>query len=194
MELLLLAAPTVGQMASYTLMQFADRLMLARVGDLEAAAAGTAGIAFFTVLSFGFGVMLVVSTLVSQAFGREDHRSTGEHLWQGIWFGLIFGLATLLLYPNALRVFTWMGHEPAMAGIESEYLKIVALAGSLKLIQVAMSQFLIGIQRPGMVLVGALGGVCANLFFNWLLIYGHWGFPALGVAGAAWGRHQHRMA
>src|ERR671915_396920 len=72
-ELLLLAAPTVAQMASYTLMQFADRWMLAFVGDREAAAAGTAGLTFFCFLGFGFGVLLVVNTLASQSFGRGDH-------------------------------------------------------------------------------------------------------------------------
>jgi multidrug resistance protein, MATE family len=186
-ELLLLAAPTVAQMASYTLMQFADRIMLAKVGDLEAAAAGTAGIAFFSVLGFGFGVLLVVNTLASQAFGRGDNRAAGQYLWQGIWFGLIFGLITLVLYPTAEQFFLLMRHEPRMAAIEADYLRIVALGGTLKLVQVAMSQFLLGLHRPTIVLIGAVGGVVANLFFNWLLIYGNWGFPALGVAGAAWG-------
>ncbi len=183
----MLAAPTVAQMASYTLMQFADRIMLARVGDLEAAAAGTAGIAFFSVLGFGFGVMLVVNTLVSQAFGRQDHHAAGQYLWQGVWFGLIFGLITLGLYPIADRFFLAMGHEPRMVVIEAEYLRIVALGGTLKLAQTAISQFLLGLHRPTIVLIGAIFGVVINLFFNWLLIYGNWGFPRLGVAGAAWG-------
>src|SRR5688500_10515862 len=67
-ELLVLAAPTVAQMSSYTLMQFTDRWMLGRIGGtegtLQAAAAGTAGITFFAVIGFGFGVLLVVNTLV----------------------------------------------------------------------------------------------------------------------------------
>src|SRR5687767_3791635 len=79
-ELLILAGPTVAQMASYTLMQFADRGMLAVVGDMEAAAAGTAGLTFFSIIGFGFGVMLVVNTLVSQSFGRNDLTSAGQYL------------------------------------------------------------------------------------------------------------------
>src|SRR5690606_19561341 len=95
LELLVLAAPTVLQMASYTLMQFADRIMLARVGGMEAASAGTSGMVFFSVIGFGFGVLLVVNTLVSQAFGRQDNAATGRYLWQGIWFGMAFGLLAI---------------------------------------------------------------------------------------------------
>src|SRR5688572_14296451 len=186
-ELLLLAAPTIAQMASYTLMQFADRWMLARVGDLEAAAAGTAGITFFAVIGFGFGVLLVVNTLVSQAFGRKDDAAAGQYLWQGVWFALAFGAVTLLLFPYAQMLFAAMGHEPRMASLEAEYLRVVALAAPLKLVTTGMSQFLLGLHRPGIVFVGTVAGIVGNVLFNWLLIYGNWGFPRLGVAGAAWG-------
>ena len=121
-ELLVLAAPTVAQMSSYTLMQFTDRWMLGRIGGtegtLQAAAAGTAGITFFAVIGFGFGVLLVVNTLVSQSFGRQDLPAAGRYMWQGIWFAVVFGLATLLLYPRAEELFLWMGHAPQMARYE----------------------------------------------------------------------------
>jgi MATE family multidrug resistance protein len=186
-ELLLLAAPTVAQMASYTFMQFTDRWMLAQVGDLEAAAAGTSGFTFFCFLGWGFGVLLVVNTLVSQSFGRNDLRAAGQYLWQGMWIGLTFGVLMLGLLPVAGRLFEMMGHEPRMVALEADYLRVVALAGWTKLAAVALSQYLLGLHRPGSVFVGTLIGVAANILFNWLLIYGNWGFPKLGIAGAAWG-------
>jgi MATE family multidrug resistance protein len=186
-ELLVLAAPTVAQMASYTLMQFTDRYMLSRVGDLEAAASGTGGITYFAVIGFGFGVLLVVNTLCSQAFGRGDLTATGRYLWQGIWFAVAFGLLTLSMRWYAMDMFLAMGHEPRMAEIEATFLRVLAISGTLKLVTTAMSQFLLGLQRPTIVLVATVLGIVANLFFNWLLIYGHWGFRAMGVAGSAWG-------
>src|SRR5687768_4136138 len=69
-ELLVLAVPTVAQMASYTVMQFTDTYMLARVGDVHATAAGQAGLLSFALFSFGMGVLFVVNTLVSQSYGR----------------------------------------------------------------------------------------------------------------------------
>jgi len=186
-ELLTLAAPTIAQMASYTLMQFADTWMLSIVGDLEATAAGAAGMVMFCMLGFGFGVLLVVNTLVSQSFGRTDYASTGRYLWQGLWFGSAFGLGTIVLFPFADGIFLAMGHEPRLAGLEAQYLRVVVLGGAVKLASTAMGQFLLGIHRPMIVFLAAVAGVAVNLLLNWLLIYGNWGFPAMGVAGAAWG-------
>src|SRR5687767_2923077 len=59
-ELLYLAAPTVAQMSSYTVMQFADTWMLSKLGETEAAAAGNAGMFAFTVVSLGMGVLFMV--------------------------------------------------------------------------------------------------------------------------------------
>src|SRR5687767_526616 len=100
-ELMVLAVPTVLQMASYTVMQFADRLMLSKVGDLHAAASGTAGITFFCFLGFGFGLLFVVNTMVSQNFGRGEHAATGSSMWQGIWFGMGWGVLTIATVPFA---------------------------------------------------------------------------------------------
>src|SRR5687768_16433848 len=84
-ELMSLAGPTIAQMASYTVMHFIDTLMLSRVGNDAAAAAGTAGMFSFALISFGFGVLMLVNTLVSQSFGRKDYQECGRYLWQGIW-------------------------------------------------------------------------------------------------------------
>src|SRR3954468_11797344 len=97
-ELLRLAGPTVAQMASYTVMQFLDTWMLSHVrGDPAAriaapTAAANSGILAFAVISLGMGVMWVVNTLVSQAYGRKDFRACGQFLWQGIWFSTTFAL------------------------------------------------------------------------------------------------------
>src|SRR5947209_9133419 len=95
-ELLALAAPTVAQMASYTLMQFIDTWMLAHAtraqGVVAPTAAANGGILAFACISLGMGVMFVVNTLVSQAFGRGDRAVAGQYLWQGIWFGVLFAV------------------------------------------------------------------------------------------------------
>ena len=78
-ELLSLALPTVAQMASYTVMNFTDTVMLSRLGLLEPTAAANASLFGFALISVGFGTMWVVNTLVSQAFGREDRTACAQH-------------------------------------------------------------------------------------------------------------------
>ncbi len=89
-ELLRLAGPTVLQMASYTLMQFIDTYLLARLGVLDAAAGAMSGLFAFAMICFGIGVLQLVNTLASQNYGRGEFGHCGRYLWQGVWFGLIW--------------------------------------------------------------------------------------------------------
>ena len=188
-ELLALAAPTVAQMASYTVMQFIDTVMLSRVGEREATAAANSGMLAFSIISFGVGVLWVVNTLVSQAFGRKDFRACGVYLWQGIWFGLLISAALIPLLPVAPRMFRVFGHEPRLADEESLYLQIVLAATALKMIGTALSQFLLATDRPATVMFSTVGGVAVNAVAAWAMLFGHLGFHPMGVAGAAWGQN-----
>src|SRR5437868_4390777 len=106
-ELLVLAAPTVAQMASYTVMQFIDTLMLSHVGAAPATAAANSGLFSFSIIGFGIGVLWVVNTLVSQSFGRKDFAACGRYLWQGIWFGVAMAALATALLPVAAGMFRW---------------------------------------------------------------------------------------
>jgi MATE family multidrug resistance protein len=186
-ELLLLAGPTIAQMASYTTMQFADTWMLSRLGVAEPTAAGNAGLFAFSIIGFGVGVLFCVNTLVSQHFGQKDYAACGRYLWQGVWFGVFFGLFACCALPFAPRIFGLMGHEPLLAGMEATFFRISVAATAIKLASTAFGQFLLAVNRPWVVLMAAVLGVSANAGANYFLIFGHGGFPKLGVAGAAIG-------
>lgn len=190
-ELLLLAGPTVGQMASYTLMQFIDVWMLARVGPgiLAATAASNAGILAFSVISIGFGTLLVVNTLVSQSFGRKDHAACGRYLWQGVWLAAIYAVLLLPVIPFVPMLFAHVGHEPRLVRLESDYLQIVLAGSVFKLVGTAFSQFLLAINRPWLVLAATGFGVGINAFVAWVLIFGHFGFVPMGVKGSAFAQN-----
>lgn len=186
-ELLTLALPSILQMVSYTLLQFADTYMLALVGDLEAAAAGSAGMIVFAFISFGFGVLLCINALVSQAFGRQDFQNCGRLLWQGIWVGLLLSVPLMLPVLFARPIFHGLGHEPGLIALEAEYLIICLSFLPIKLATTALGQFLMATNRPNWVFVAAVVAVTFNVVADYVLIFGHFGFPAMGVAGAAWG-------
>ncbi len=184
-ELLGLALPTVMQMASYTFMHFIDTWMLARVGDVAATAAGGAGMFAWTLLSFGIGTLFIVNTLASQSYGRGDLPEAGRYLWQGIWLGVMYTpivTALTLLLPGA---FARMDHGPELLAAETAYLRIILLANPLKLVATSLGQFLIAINRPNAVLIGAVSGVGVNAGLAFVLIFGEFGAPAMGVRGAA---------
>jgi MATE family multidrug resistance protein len=190
-ELLYLAGPTIAQMVSYTLMQFIDTAMLSHVGTHvdEPTAATNAGLFAFAVISLGMGTLFIVNTLVSQKYGAREDRSCGQYLWQGVWFAVFFGLLVLPLLPFLNLPFRWMGHDPLLASMETRYLRIVVAFALFKLVDTAFGQFMLAINRPVSVLVAALFGVAANALAAWIMIFGHWGLPQLGVAGSAWAQN-----
>ncbi len=188
-ELLRLAGPTVAQMASYTVMQFIDTWMLSHLGVDAPTAAGNAGIFAFAVISFGMGILFIVNTLVSQAFGQENYSHCGRYLWQGVWVGVMFAVVALVATPFVDHIFITAGHTPHLAAMETTYLKIVLAATLFKMLGMACEQFLLAVNRPGLVLVAAVCGVSVNALAAWMMIFGHAGFSSMGVAGAAWAQN-----
>jgi MATE family multidrug resistance protein len=187
-ELMHLAGPTIAQMASYTVMHFIDTLMLSRVGDDAAAAAGTAGMFAFTLISFGFGVLLLVNALVSQNFGRKDYPECGRYLWQGVWWAVLYAILILPLIPIIPRLFYLLGHESQLVRLESTYFRIVVAACITKLVSTAVGDFLLAINRPNTVLIAAVTGVLFNSTTGYVLMLAPFG-PHLGVVGAAWAQN-----
>src|SRR4051812_22127902 len=146
-ELLLLAGPTVAQMASYTVMQFLDVWLLSRVGDREAAAAASSAGFLWSLISFGSGVLLLVNTLGSQSFGRGAQGECGRYLWQGIWWAVCYAMLMLSAYPVVGRMFLGFGHSPAFALLEVEYFRTLLVCAVFRLVAVAHGQFLIATDR-----------------------------------------------
>jgi MATE family multidrug resistance protein len=186
-ELLLLAGPTIIQMASYTTMQFADTWMLSRLGMTEPTAAGNGGLTAWSIIGFGAGVLICVNTMVSQHYGKKEYSACGRYLWQGIWFAMLFWLAIAPAVLFARHLFAWMGHEGRLVHLESTFFQITVAWTGVKLASVALGQFLLATNRPMMTLLAAVCAVAVNAGVNYLVIFGNWGFPRLGVAGAAWG-------
>ncbi|HTW95731.1 MAG TPA: MATE family efflux transporter [Tepidisphaeraceae bacterium] len=185
-ELLSLAAPTVAQMISYTLMQFVDTWMLARRGPLPATAGSNSGMMAYSFLSLGIGVLWIVNTLASQSFGRKEYHQCGAYLWQGVWFSFAYAVCLLPLLLLAHRLFIAFGHEPTLATWEATYFRISLAGAILKLLGTAFGQFLLAIDKPKSVLLASVCGVSLDALGAWALIFGRLGFHAMGVAGSAW--------
>lgn len=184
---MLIAIPTILQMASYTVQQFTDIFMLSKVSDNHATAAGTGGIVTFCFISFGFGILMLVNAMAGQAFGAKKFSECGQHLWQGIWMGAGYGLVLMPFLLLGERVFSLFGHSPELLRLETTYFQISMTFLIVKMLAVAVGQFLLAVDRPNIVLLSAATGVIVNIFANYVLIYGHFGVPAYGIAGAAWG-------
>ncbi|MEM7578038.1 MAG: MATE family efflux transporter [Planctomycetota bacterium] len=189
LALALLSGPIIASMVSRTAMQWVDFVMVATLGTEAQAAIVPAGITLFVVIAFGMGVMAAVNTLVAQHFGRgtaEGRAACAVATWQGLWVSLGLAALSLPLWFVLPWVFTAAGHEPAVAQLESSYVQIGLLGIFPTVASVAVANFFNGIHRP---MIGLWATVAANAFnvvANFALIFGMWGFPELGMDGAAY--------
>ena len=124
--MLKLAGPVVITTISFTIMQFVDRIMVSRLGTEALAAILPAGFISFVPWSFALGAITSVSTFVSQSLGRGEKEDCSSYCWQAIYMGLAYSaIAVAILWPAAPWIFRAMGHEPAVAGMEVIYFRIM---------------------------------------------------------------------
>jgi MATE family multidrug resistance protein len=188
-EVARMAAPTILSMASYTLMQFADSWMVARgVGGEAFGAQFIGGMASFVAATFFLGTLSCINTFAAQNVGAGRPERAAQYGWQGIWLGLAtWALLAAVLVPLAPKLLGLFPHETALVQLEVHYFRILAVGWGPILVARALGPFFIGIHKPTVVLLA--GGVAnsLNILLNYLLIYGHWGFPRLGLTGAGIG-------
>lgn len=178
------AWPTVITMLSYTLMQFVDSLMVSVLGPLEVAAQGNGGSWSWVAISFGFGILSLVNTLVAQRVGAGRTDEIARYGWGGLW--LAGGYWLFILVPFALVIgslFSAMGHEPRLVEMETGYAQILLGAGIVTIGAKALANFFFGLQRPKIVTVAAIAGNITNIVANYVFIYGERGLPELGLPG-----------
>jgi MATE family multidrug resistance protein len=186
--MLKLAGPMVVTTISFTVMQFVDRLMVSRLGTDALAAILPAGFVSFLPGGFAIGAITSLNTFVSQSLGRGDKEGCSNYFWQAVYMGLVyFAAVVVIMWPTAPWIFRAMGHPPAVVGMEVIYLRIMLYAHILAVINWSCGQFFMGIHRPIITMCASLCGQVVNVAANYVLIFGKFGFPEMGIAGAGWG-------
>ena len=186
--MLRLAGPMVIATTSFTLMQFVDRIMVSRLGTAALAAVLPAGFTAAIPAACVMGVFASVSTFVSQYFGRGREKECTSYFWQAIYIGLAFSLVVLAIcWPMAPAIFKSFGHAPDVVELEVIYFRIMLFANVAVVFVWAGTQFFMGIHRPILTMYAALTAQVVNIIANYILIFGKFGFPKMGIAGSAWG-------
>jgi MATE family multidrug resistance protein len=126
-----------------------------------------------------------VSTFVAQYYGARRYHRIGPALWQGIYISLIGGLVLLCVIPLAEPTFRLIGHSPQIQQHEVIYFQILCLGGGAYIGSYALSGFFSGRGRTWPVMWVNIATTAVNLVLDYALIFGHWGFPELGIRGAA---------
>lgn len=183
---LALAWPVIIAELGWMLMGVVDTLMVGRLAPEAIGAVGLGSILFFSVAVFGMGLLLGLDTFVAQAYGAGNLRECHRWLRDGVYLALAATPLLMGILIALLAVLPALGMHPDVEGLTAPYLLIITMSTLPLLLYAAFRRYLqaLGLVRPVMVTL-----VLANLLnaaVNWVLIFGHFGLPALGVEGAAW--------
>ena len=183
---LVLAVPLALTQLTQMAMGFVDVVMIGRIGP-EAMAAGVIGTSvFFSLTLVCMGVVMAVNPLVAQAVGAEDEAGVGRAVRQGLWLATGLGLPLMALLSQAETLLGWAGQAPATAALAAAYIQAILWGVLPNLWYTALRGFAEGLGRPRPILFVTVVAAFANAGLNWVLMFGKFGFPALGLVGAGW--------
>jgi putative MATE family efflux protein len=187
-SVLSLALPVAAQMLLQSVLGMADVVMVGDLGSAAVAAVGLAAKIHFLLLVLMSGFATGCSVLIAQYMGAKDFASCQRTLAVTLLVGLGVVLPFTLLFAFGSSIWVgWINPDPEVTRLAAQYLIITAPVLLIMQVIVTYEASLRALGETGMPLVAGIISALVNIVMNYVLIFGHWGFPALGVAGAAWG-------
>ncbi len=184
-EVIRIAWPLVVSMGSFTLMQFIDRMFLAWYSPVSIQAAMPAGILSFTFVCTFFALCGYANTFVAQYHGADDPEGCSRSTAQAVWLAFLSWPLLVMLIPLGLWFLEISDHAPAVLAEEKLYFTILTAGGVTVPLGAAISSFFTGRGETRTNMVATIAGNVVNLVLDYALIFGKWGFPEMGIKGAA---------
>lgn len=181
-----LAMPVVVVQLGLMLMGVVDTLMVGHVSARDLAAVALGNLYFYEISLMGMGVLYALDPLISQAIGAEDQEAVARAVQRGLLLAVALGLATSLVMAPAGPILRAL-HQPADVVAVARAYVLVTIPGVIPFYAfIVLRQLLQSTGRLRPVVVAVVVGNLANVGFNWILVYGHLGMPAMGAVGSGW--------
>jgi MATE family multidrug resistance protein len=180
-----LAVPVVLSELGWMAQGVVDTIMVGRLGPAAIGAVALGNAVCYTPSLFGVGLMLGLDTLVAQAYGRDDHDECHRWLAQGVYLAGISAVPLMAAIGLASFFFARFGITPEVAVPAASYTARLLWGTLPLLLYAAARRYLQGVGQVRVITVTYVAANLVNWFLNWVLIYGKFGFPALGVNGSA---------
>jgi MATE family multidrug resistance protein len=182
--MLRLAAPLALAELGWMAMGIVDTIMAGRLGAAELGAGSLGNMVFYPTVIGATGLLLGMDTLVAQAFGANDHKDTRRTLVNGVWLAVMIAPLLTGIILALIPVLRAAGVNPLVMTPLVPYLKALAWGIAPLLLYTAFRRYLQAVNIVHAVTFALLTANAVNIAGNWLLMYGHWGFPRMGLAGS----------
>lgn len=172
---------------AFAVMVFTDRMFMSALDAAHIAAALGGGVASFFCMSAFIGLISYGNALVAQYYGAGQYADCTKVTSQGFMIALASTPLLILAGYYGKQAFVHLGHEAVQVPLEQAYFEILMYGAVFALIKAALASYFSGIGRTRVVMFADVIGTAVNVPLSWVLIFGKFGLPALGIQGAALG-------
>ena len=168
-------------------MQFADAVMAGSLGARELAAVAVGASFWFLGFSLCLGILMAISPIVARHFGAGNYDLIGRYTRQGIYLSFIMGVPLILIGQFfAAPLLEQFGIDPEFRDLTVGYVKAILYGapGIFIFLSLRFTTEGIGHMRP--IMFTSVFALICNIFLNYVLMFGHFGFPALGAVGCGY--------
>ena len=183
-ELLRLALPMVVSQGTFAVMIFTDRYFMSQIDPVHMAAALGGGVASFFSFCFFIGLFSYANALTAQYLGAGEPEKCPKVVTQGMIMTVMSAPFLTLITFLVAGIFAGMGHAPAQVELERIYYLILMSGVLVTLAKVCLSSYFAGIGRTYVVMISDVFGMVVNVPLSYVLVFGKFGFPELGIVGA----------
>ena len=180
-----IALPLIISNGALTVMQFCDRMFLARYSSVSIQAALPAGILSFTFICIFAATAGYAGTFVAHYHGAGERRQCVRVTTQGLWLALASAPLLLMLIPVGGWLMSVIGHAPAVMAEERIYFGWMMKGGFLIPFGAAIGGYFTGQSRMRLNMLANIAGALVNVILDYVMIFGKWGFPRMGIEGGA---------
>ena len=182
-----LAYPVILGMLGHTLIGIVDNFMVGNLGSTELAAVSLGNSFIFIALSIGIGFSTAITPLAAEADAEKDDTKIRSIFHHGLLLCTVLGVALFLLTIFSKQLMYLMHQPEEVVVLAAPYIDWVAFSLIPVVIYQGYKQFADGLSKTKYSMYAIMMANVVHIFFNYVLIYGIWFFPKLGVMGAALG-------
>lgn len=187
-EIWIISFPILVSLLMEQLIGMTDTAFLGRVGERELGASAIAGVYYMAIFMMAFGFSIGAQILIARRNGEQRYKEIGSIFYQGIYFLLTLAVVvfSLSMYfsPHILKNIV---SSPDIYDAASSYMNWRIFGFFFSFVGVMFRAFFVGTTQTKTLTLNSIVMVLSNVVFNYILIFGKFGFPQLGIAGAAIG-------
>jgi len=189
-----LAAPIIMGMLGHTFVGLVDNIMVGQLGSAELAAVALGNSFFFVAMSLGIGFSTAITPLVAEADSEDDFRKGKSAFKHGLFLCIVLSLLLFGMILLAKPLMYFMKQPEEVVVLTMPYLDIIAFSLIPLIIFQGFKQFSDGLSLTKHAMYATIAGNLINVWINYLLIFGKFGFPKMGILGAGVGTLVSRIA